>query len=390
MQSIPSLQQLKERFYRSLQTELGLTDTELKKVDKAFSNTVAAELKLLYLFLGDIQKNVFPDTSDTFENGGTLDRQGAIWLNRQRTPATNGVYNIQFTGTENSVVRSGVTFKSNDTSLNPGKIFILENSYTLTGNNQVEIRSLEPGLDSLLSVNDVLTITEPIEGVEQTVTVVSISENPLSEETVEDYRERILLTRILEPQGGAKTDYRLWSNDAQGVRKIYPYIKDGDSGTVEIFVEATATDSFDGFGTPPQSILDSVQAVCTFDPDDTIDLNQRGRKPIQAFLEVSPIVAVPVDVRINSLNEDTTEIRATIQKAIENYLFGVRPFVEGADLQRDKNDILYSVKISSIVTDSLTNSNFYESLDMFVNGNIQNSFIFSRADIPYLRNLTFA
>lgn len=389
MAQIPNLTQLYANIANDLRSKLNLSDNELKTVLDVFAGVISAQFKLTYLFLSDIQENVFPDTADTFENEGTLDRQGQIYLGRQRRPATSGLFNIQLTGDIGSTLRKDITFKANDDSLNPGQIYVLDAEYILSGSSIVEIRALEGGTGSLLDVGDTLTLTEPVIGVERVVTITEVTTEPLAEETVEAYRQAILDSIQLEPQGGSRTDFRLWASDAQGVRKVYPYVKENGAGTVQVYVEATTDDSSDGNGTPTTAILTAVTEVINLDPDDTLDINERGRIPIQATLEVLPIVITPVDVTVTGLNENSTEIQTSIENNVQEYLLSVRPYVAGADLARDKNDVLYSARIQSIVTDTINNDNFFQDIDVFVNGNAQTSFLFSRENIPYLRNLTF-
>lgn len=390
MAFVPTITSLYEDISKALRNKLNLSDDDLKKVLDAVAIVLAGQLKLAYLSLADIQENVFPDTADTTENGGTLDRHGLIQLNRIKKPATDGVFNVDVSGVVGSVLRSGLTFKSNDDSLNPGKLYVLDVETTLATNPQIaEIRSLDGGIDFSLDVGNELTITEPVIGVDKVVLISLIVSAPLAAESEDSYRRAIVDSIQLEPQGGAKTDYRLWASDAQGVKDTYPYVKTGDSGTVQVYVEATEADSSDGNGTPTAPILVEVADVIEFDPDITKPLFERGRRPIQSNLEVLPILTNPVDVEITGLNFDTVEIRDSIESNIKTFLVDVRPFVTGGDLARNKNDILYSAQLQSVVTDVIDSSNFFEELSMFVNGVGQNSFLFSRENIPYLRNLTF-
>lgn len=390
MAYIPTILELYQNISNDLKSKLNLSDDELKKVLDAFALVIAAQLKLNYLSLSDIQNNVFPDTADSTINGGTLDRHGLIQLNRLQRPATNGVFEIDVVSVIGSQLRSGLTFKSNDDSLNPGKIYILDSEVITTTNPQtIEIRSIDGGIDFGLETGNSLTITEPVIGVEQNVLVSAIISQPLAAESEESYRKAIIDSIQLEPQGGSKTDYRLWAADAQGVKNSYPYVKDGEAGTVQVFIEATEIDSLDSNGTPSLAILNEVADVIEFDPDITKPLEERGRRPIQARLEVLPIVINPVDVTITSLNINTVEIQNSIRENIKQYLIDVRPFVAGGDLARNKNDILYSARVQSVVTDVLDASNFFSDFLVFVNGVQQNSYLFSKENIPYLRNLVF-
>lgn len=391
MKPIPTIEQLYTDISYDLKNRLNLPDEDLKLVLDAVSSVLAAQIKLLYLYLGDVQNNIFPDTADSAENGGELNRMGNIYLNRQPRPATDGRYIIKLEGLANSETRAGLTFKSNDDALNPGKLFICDSSYVLQGfDDYIEIRSLEAGLGSSLSVGDQLTITEPVLGVEKTVEVFSIVNLPIESESIEVYRKAIIDSIQLEPQGGSKTDYRLWSADAQGVEKVYPYVKENEAGVVQVFVEATEIDSIDGHGTPTTFILDDVKSVIEFDPDVTRPLNERGRKPIQTILEVLPITLKPVDVEIISIQENSNAIESLIRTNLELYLKTVRPFIAGADLARNKNDILNVARLQGVVSDSLGNTNFFMGFKMYVDGSEENLFMISRSNIPYLRNITFS
>lgn len=390
MRPIPSLSELQTALSNDFKNKLNIFSDNLKKTLDAFTSVVSAQTKLLYLFLSDVQNNIFPDTADLEENGGTLERIGRIYLNRNPRPATIGVYEFSVTGVAGSVLRSGLTFLSNEDAKNPGKLFTLDSEYIMTGTNDIiEVRSLGSGTEFDLDVNDNLTITEPVLGVNQTVSVSTVLEQPRAKEDIAVYRQAILDAIQLEPQGGSKTDYRLWSADAQGVRKVYPYVKNNDAGVVQVYVEATVEDSTDGFGTPSNTLLQDVEDVINFDPDETKPLNERGRRPIQAELEVLAIDLINVDVTITGLSISNTSIQNSIIQNMRSYLFDVRPYISGADLPRSKNDILYEARLQSVATDVLESSNFFTNFEMRVDGNAVSSYVFELGAIPKLNNVTF-
>lgn len=391
MREIPSVNDLKEALENDFKSKLNLSSTNLKYVLDAFDSVLAMQFKLMYLYLSDIQNEIFPDTSSTESNGGTLERFGRIYLNRNPRPATAGIFNLLVNGTNGSVLRSGLTFKSNENSLNPSQLYVLDNEVVISGFSEIiEVRSLGGGTYFDLNINDELTITEPVLGVTSLVVVYEVIEQPRDSEDIEVYRQNILDAIQLEPQGGSKTDYRLWSSDAQGVRKVYPYVKNDDAGFVEVYVEATITDSTDGNGTPDPTLLTNVLDVINFDPDDTKPLNERGRRPIQANVVPLQIEITPVDVTINGLVDSSISVRTAIENNIKTFLYDVRPYVAGADLPRDKNDIIYSAKLQSVVTDVLDSGNIFNTLKLEVNGVQVLSYEFNLGFIPYLRNLTFA
>jgi uncharacterized phage protein gp47/JayE len=391
MKPIPKIQELYANISSDMKNKLGLINDNLKKVLNAVALVFAGEFHLAYLYLRDVQDNIFPDTATTSDNGGTLERQGNIWLNRPMFPDSIGSFEVSVNGVSGSILRANLTFKSNEGTLNPGQLYVLDSAYTCTGTDDVvTIRSLGAGSDYNLSVNNNLTITEPVIGVDKTVSVTNVLVQPKAGETIEAYRQSILSAIQLEPQGGARADYRQWATDAQGVRLVYPYVQDINPGIVDIYVEAVLVDSTDGNGTPTSTILTDVEAVLNYDPDITKAIYERGRKPAQAFLNVQPIVLVPVDITITGLSDNSSSVHDTIEASIKDILYKVRPFISGADLQRNKNDILYYGKMQSVVTASLINGNYFNVLNMFVDGNEVVTYQFDLGTIPYLRTLTFA
>lgn len=391
MKPIPTIKQITANVTNDIVSKLDLSIDYLKKVYGAFALVISAQLYLCYLYLSDIQDNVFPDKATTEDKGGTLERQGMIYMNRRPFPDSIGSFKVSVDGVAGSVLRLNLTFKSNDDALNSGQVYILDSEYTLTGTaDEIEIRSIGSGVLYDLNVGDNLTITEPVIGVEKTVTVTSVVTQPKAGETTELYRQAILTAVQLEPQGGARADYRQWCTDAQGVRLVYPYVRDIDTSIVDVYVEATIVDSEDGFGTPGTSILTEVEEVIEQDPDDTKPIYERGRRPAQADVVVSPISLIPVDINIIGLDDDSTSVKDLIESSVKDFIYDVRPFISGADLRRNKNDVLYSGKVQSVVTDALSNGNFFNVLELFVDGNLVTSYEFTLGNIPYLRNLTFA
>lgn len=390
MKPIPTIKDLYTNISNDLRSKLNIQIDYLKKNLDAFSLVMSGFFHLAYLFLSDVQDNIFPDKATTIDQGGTLERQGIIYMNRNPFPDSIGSFKLAVTGVAGSVLRVNLTFKSNEGTLNPGQLYILDSEYTLTGtDDEIEVRSIGAGIVYNLNVDDNLTITEPVIGVDKTVSVLEVLEQPKAGETIELYRQAILNAIQLEPQGGSRADYRQWATDAQGVRLIYPYVKDVDTGTMEIYVEATLADSTDGKGTPSISILNEVEDVIEMDPDVTKPTYERGRRPMQADPDILPIILVPVDITISGLNDGSASVQDTIESSVIDFLYDVRPFISGADLRRNRNDVLYSGKVQSVVTDSLVNGNFFNDLTLYVDGNAVTSYEFTLGNIPYLRDLNF-
>jgi len=312
-------------------------------------------------------------------------------LNRNPFPPVVGQYTVDVTGSIGAVIPAQTTFKSNDDALNAGYLFILDNAFTLTNTtDSITLRALTAGLDSSLAVSDRVTATAPIALVDSEAVVTAISVNPQAAESIETYRQRAIEAYRLEPQGGAATDYRLWSGDAQGVERVYPYAASGQTNEVNVFVEATAADSVPvGSGVPTSAILSDVDSVIEFDPDTSRPLNERGRRPVQVIVNVLPVTTLTVDVTITGYVGLTPTITATLTAALTDYINSIRPFVSGADVLADRNDTLNLFNLIATVQQAVP-SGFFTSLTFDVSGNPETSFQFTNGDIPIVNTISIS
>lgn len=391
MTSIPTITELYDNVLADLEAQFGINIPSFgKNFLRVLAGVQAAKLKLYYIAIAGIQKNIFVDTAEPEAIGGTLERFGRVKLNRNPFPAKAGQYTLQVTGTIGAIIPAQTTFKSDDTSENPGKLYILDSAYTLTATTDtITVRSLETGIETKLSVGNMLTATAPIALVNKSAEVTAELIEPSAAETVEDYRKKALDAYRLEPQGGAATDYRLWSADAQGVKQTYPYAKSGSEYQINLYVEATVVDSTDGKGTPSALLLAAVEEVVEFDPDTTRPNSERGRRPLQAIVNFLPIVPREVSIVINGLVGRTTEIETLISNALKEEINKVRPFVSACDVLSEKNDILDNNKIVATIFNTRPGS-IFGAINLTVDGTTYTSYTFINGFIPHVNSITFA
>ena len=391
MTNIPTISEL----YTSVLSDIESTYGEAvslfgKNFLRALAAVQAAKLKLYYLVVAKTQKNIFVDTADKESSGGTLERFGRVKLGRNPFPAKAGQYTVEVTGSIGAVIDASTTFKSNDESLNSGKLFVLDSEHILIATtDSITLRALESGLDSKLIVNDKLASTSPIANVDKVATVTAETIEPLSEEDIELYRQRSLDAYRLEAEGGAVTDYRLWSFDSQGVQQTYPYAKTAAANEINLFIEATIADSTDGKGTPSVGLLSDVESVIEFDPDTTKPLNERGRRPLGVFeVHYLPIAVREIDIIIDSFVGITPEIETLILNALNLEIDLIRPFIGGIDILEEKNDILDLNKIISIILNARPGSVF-GTITIKVDGVSLNTYTFINGNIPNLNNVIY-
>lgn len=391
MTTIPTIAQLYSGILSDLETEFGTAIPIFGKVFlRALAAVQAGKLKLIYLAIADVQKNIAPDSADPESAGGTLERFGIIKLGRKPFSATAGQYTIEITGTVGAIIDASTTFKSNDDSLSPGKLFILDSEYELVSTtDSIVVRALEAGLDSQLLVGDELTATAPILNVESVGVVTAETVEPFAAEDMEEYRRKVVDSYRLEAQGGAASDYRLWAADAQGVQQVYAFAKSGFSGEINLYVEATTADSTDGHGTPSAGLLSDVEDVVEFDPDTTKPVNDRGRRPLGAFVvNYLPVSPKQIDIEITGFVGITGTIQTQIFNAVKAQIDLIRPFVAGADVLDLKNDILDINKIIATILNVRPGSVF-GSIDLMVDSVSVSTKTFENGDIPYLNTITY-
>lgn len=391
MADIPTLSTLQTQIENDLRTHLGISQTWIGKVFlRILAMVQAAKLKLFYLQVAQLQKNIFVDTADTELNGGTLERFGRTKLGRNRNPALAGEYTLNITGLIGGTVLKGTVFKNTATD----KLYEVQTTVTLVATTgQIEVKALEGGTDSALTVGTELESTIPIANVDSIAEVDSIDVSPVDEESIETYRRLIIESFQLEPQGGAATDYRIWAADAEGVRTVYPYAKNGEIYTVQVFVEAVPESSEPGQpeGVAPASMLTDVQAVIELDPDTTKPINERGRRPVQVNLEVLSVVPVPVTITITDLSDQTTPVINAITAALEDLMYTIRPYIAGADGE-NKNDVLYLSQVIAAVYAALPANVNFSNITITIASVVYSQFTFGNTpgtygNYPYLFDL---
>lgn len=377
--TVPTYSELYESIKSDLRNKLGITTIVGKLVLLAFAAVQAAKLKIFYHLAEKIQENIFVDTCDD----ETLLRYGLVKLNRLPYIAVSAQYKVSVSGTTGAVIQAGTTFVSVDTSTNPGQVFILETEYTLPSTTGEVILTAEiGGTESALILGDILQVTSPISNVDSFVTVTSEEVAPVDNETMAEYRIKVINAYRTEPQGGAKVDYQLWAVDAAGVRRVYPYVVNNSPGDIEIYVESLYDD-----GVPDAAMLSEVESVIEQDPDDSKPVEERGRKPLGIYsMDIKSVVLKNVDITITGLTPSVQ--LATLTNAIKNHLYNIRPFIDGGDDLNTRNDKLYEADLYKIVRDLLQSGETFTTLNMSVAGVEVDVYTFENGDIPKLNTIT--
>lgn len=351
----------------------------------------AGKQKLFWLGIAMVEKNIFIDTADPESTGGSLERFGRVFLGRERRAAVQGQYTVTVTGTIGAIISAGTLFKSDDTATSPGILFQLDVQKTLVAaSDTMTLRALTAGPDARLQAADTLTATSPLINVDDQVTVATETVVPTAEETVDNYRQEAIRAVQLEPQGGAPSDYRLWADDVQAVRFVYPFATSGQCGQIDLHIEANQADSTDGKGTPSAATLTDVEAVIDFDPDTTRPLSERGRRPVNVTVNYLAVQPQDVVITVNGATNIDTDTQAVILADLRTLINDVRPFVAGADLVANRNDVLSITAIITTIQNALSGNQSFSGVTVTIDGNpLTTSTQFFNGDIPFLQTLNF-
>jgi hypothetical protein len=343
----------------------------------------AVKLKLFYVALAFVQKNIFIDTADPEAQGGTLERFGRVKLNRDPFPAVSGVYNVAVTGTIGGVIDASTTFISNDDSLSPGMLFILDAAHIMaSGSDTISLRALNQGTISKLSIGDKLTATSPLALVDSMAIVSAETTQPIDAENIEEYRAKGMQAYQLEPQGGAPSDYRIWSYVVAGVKQVYPYAAVGND--INLFVESEPSSAIDLIATPSTTMLNAVKAAIETPSDG------QAKKPLGVFqINYLPISLKQVDINIVGFVGITPAIQALIFNSVKQWIDTIRPYIAGADALQDKNDILDVNRAIAVVLSAQPGATF-TTLTIEFDGIGLSTKTFINGDIPFLHAITYS
>jgi len=149
------------------------------------------------------------------------------------------------------------------------------------------------------------------------------------------------------------------------------------------------TDSSDGKGTPTASLLSDVEDVIEFDPDVTLPINERGRRPLGVFqVHYLPVTIKQIDIEIPDFIGLTPAIQATLLTAITAAVNAMRPFVDSCDVIASKNDTIDVNKIIATIVSQQPGASFSTPI-VKVDSVPITSYKFVEGNIPYLATVSY-
>ncbi len=328
----PTISEISSNIISDIEAEYSQNIPLLQKaVFRIWAFISAAVFIILYKFGTDAFNNRFVQTANDEFLELLGEQVGVV-----RTPAQSWIGTVDATVTQTGgVVQAGTQLVNNNT----GVVYAVTQSEAIdtTPTETLEVESLSSGDAANLVIGDTLDFVNPQSGLEQTVTVASVSQEGADEEPTDQYRQRVLDRYQKQPQGGALADYELWAEETANVINAYPYASTV-AGGVQVYIEVdNQTD-----GIPTQTQLDAALENINFDPD----TGRATRRPVTAEVETLSITRTTFTVDISGLNPDTQDIRDQIDEAVADLYLTKEPFIQGLSVER--NDTISDAEVTAV------------------------------------------
>ena len=320
--------------------------------DKAFTRVLSAEEALaiagLYRFGVDAVKQNLALTA----TGDDLTALGSEY-GVTRKLAEAAVLTVQFSGVGTIDETNAVIGEAN------GMRYTINAAVTGTGGFfTFNVTAEQSGVAGNLSNGSRVQIETAVAGVSRSGNVTATVNLGVEEEDEEVYRDRVLFEIRTVGGGGNAVDYKRWAEEVSGVRRAYPYggnpTSPETSSPPERTVYVEVQTALDTDGIPSQTILDEVRESITRDPDTGITRQPLGLT--DDTLSVEPISRTGFYVEIRGLVIDPSKeaaAKADIDTDLNTYFRNVLPYVDGVDVEIERNDTITNLTVSTTVQEVL-------------------------------------
>ncbi len=341
-----------------------------KSFERGFSEALGFELYNSSMRNIEIKRQDNPLQADsiTAKDYGTLEMWGLGKIGRGPFVESGGEYLVEFEGT-GGIYEAGQKFTNTSTGFQytlKERLFInsgfksarinLSMTNNLNGpsirlfmSNEVAnawgvVKSDTGGFKSALIPGTLLSSNNINSGINNPALVISVEKDPTENETIQEYREDVLLGYRVPPRGGARGDYVLWSEKVSGVKRAYPYAGDNNDilGAMWLLIESTFND---GVATP--ELLDSVLREI----DIHIPLSDTG-----VILQTVEVARYTIYVQgITGVDlKDLDNAKISINNSLDIYIQNLKAFIDGVDRTTEKNDKMLRIELVSIVQDNVS------------------------------------
>ena len=228
-----------------------------------------------------------------------------------------------FTGDNGTVIPAGTQFRGNSNGL----LYSLQTTEEIAaGTASGDVLCLTSGEAGNLVNGSILTILQPISGLNNQATISATVTEGEDQEAIEDYRARIQDREKTPPQGGSLVDYILWAKEVAGITRAFAWghreVAAIDPGYVSVY----PLNDGEASRIPSGAKLTEVQEYID-DPE---------RAPMQvAVINVPAMTEKTIDIDVTALSPNTAAIRNAFAANVEAYLLAREPkqFTDQLDIK---------------------------------------------------------
>lgn len=322
---IPTIVEIRDQILADIQTALDI-DTPLapRSVWGVVATALAGALSLVYRFGVWVRRQIFTATAD---EDALILRAAEYGLTR--TPARAWQGNATATGVDGSTLPAGTLYANGD------RVYAVVNAVVISGATTILLRSLERGTAQNIDTGEIVELTQPVTGINREATIGATTQTAADVESLEALRSRLAARQSAQPQGGAIPDYVQWATEVPGIAEAYPHSP--DPGVVNVY---PLTDDPDPANRIPSGAL--LTEVTDYLNDD----QRRVLGPIT--VQALAFDELLFDVDISGLQPNDPATQASIENAIEAYIYARRPKIYSDD--PDPLDVLSAAELTTVAT----------------------------------------
>lgn len=290
----PTLSKIIDRTRGDIETRLPGADAALRHsvldvLARAHGGTAAG----LYGYLDYLARQLMPDTAEA----EYLARWAAIWgISRKAASAA--------TATVIALGNDGATIPADSQAqrLDGATYRVIDDAIIAGGTAQLLVEAIDSGPEANLAVNDELTLSSVILGVNAVVTVSEAGLSGAIEETDASLLDRLLARIRKPPQGGAAHDYVAWALAQPGVTRAWAWPEWMGIGSVGVSFVMDDRDNILPLAADVAAVQEALDIL----------------RPVTAELVVFAPSASPIDI-VLSISPDTAATRAAIEGELADF-----------------------------------------------------------------------
>ncbi len=316
---IPTTEEINDRIISDIESSISQsTPLMFKAFNRVLAFALAGVFTILYKFGQWAIKQIFTITQDE----DSLELKGDQY-DIARKVAVAAELTAGYTGDNGTAIPVGKQFRGNSNGL----LYSVQSALTIAGGVAAgNVLCLTSGEDSNLVNGSIITILQPIAGLDNQATITATVTEGEDQEAIEDYRARISEREKTPPQGGSLVDYVLWAKEVSGITRAFAWGHREEATITEGHVYVYPLNDGEASRIPSAPKLTEVQEY----------IDDSTRAPMQVVIIVVPAMdEVVFDIDVSALEPDTAAIQAAFATNVEEYLLEREPqqFVDQLDVK---------------------------------------------------------